>query len=113
MPSPIDFDPSRGPIGPVAPAGPQGAAALRRSTSETGSAQQGTSFKDVLLDSLDQVNRLQQDASQSVEKLATGQTANVAEVFTAVRKADVAFSLLMEMRNKLMDAYQEIRQMQV
>lgn len=73
----------------------------------------GKSFKDLLLDSLDQVNRLQQEASQGVEKLVTGQTDNMAEVFSTVRKADVAFSMLMEMRNKLVDAYREIQQMRV
>ena len=43
----------------------------------------------------------------------TGETDNMAEVFTAVRKADVAFSMLMEMRNKLVDAYREVQQMRV
>ncbi len=76
-------------------------------------APDGKSFKDLLLDSLDQVNRLQQEAAQGVEKVVTGQTDNMAEVFTAVRKADVAFSMLMEMRNKLVDAYREIQQMRV
>ena len=71
----------------------------------------GKSFKDVLLDSLDQVNRLQQEASQGVEKVLTGETDNIAEVMSAVRKADVAFSMLMEMRNKLVDAYHEVQQM--
>src|SRR6476620_9194328 len=69
----------------------------------------GKSFKDLLLDSLDQVNKLQQEASAGIEKVATGETGNMAEVFTAVRKADVAFSMLMEMRNKLVDAYREIQ----
>ena len=76
-------------------------------------AAEGKSFKDLLLDSLDQVNRLQQEAAQGVEKVVTGETDNMAEVFTAVRKADIAFSMLMEMRNKLEDAYREIQQMRV
>ena len=73
----------------------------------------GKSFKDVLLDSLDEVNRLQQEASQGIEKVVTGETDNLAEVFSAVRKADVAFSMLMEMRNKLVEAYREVQQMRV
>ncbi len=73
----------------------------------------GKTFKDLLLDSLDQVNRLQQEADRGVERLVTGQTDNMAEVFSTVRKADVAFSMLMEMRNKLVDAYREIQQMRV
>ena len=74
---------------------------------------EGKSFKDVLVDSLNEVNRLQMEASAGVEKAVTGETDNIAEVFSAVRKADVAFSLLMEMRNKLTDAYREIQQMRV
>ena len=65
------------------------------------------------LDKLDEVNRLQTEAGKSVEKLVTGESQNMAEVFSAVRKADVAFSLLMEIRNKLMDAYEQIKQMRV
>lgn len=73
----------------------------------------GKTFSQVLMDSLNEVNRLQQEAAAGVEKIVTGETDNVAEVFSAVRKADVAFSLLMEMRNKLTDAYREIQQMRV
>lgn len=112
MPGPVQFDPRGGGL-PVGPVGPAGAGAARRGASAGQEVQGGGSFKDVLLESLEQVNRLQQEASQGVERLATGQTENVAEVFSAVRKADVAFSLLMEIRNKLVEAYQEIRQMQV
>ncbi len=73
----------------------------------------GPNFKDTLLSSLEQVNKLQKEASDGVEKLVTGETENVAEVFSAVRKAGVAFDLLMEMRNKMVDAYNEIQQMRV
>jgi len=45
--------------------------------------------------------------------LLTGETDNVAEVITAVNKAGIAFDLLMEVRNKLADAYRQIQQMQV
>ena len=76
-------------------------------------AADGQSFKDLLLDSLDQVNRLQQEAADGVEKVVTGETDNVAEVFSAVRKSEVAFSMLMEMRNKLVEAYREVQQMRV
>lgn len=87
-----------GPVGRAQPVGPT-------------TTPDGQSFKDLLLDSLNEVNRLQQEAADGIEKVATGETDNLAEVFSAVRKADVAFSLLMEMRNKLVDAYREIQQM--
>ena len=73
----------------------------------------GKSFKDMLLQSLQEVNQLQQEAAVGVEKVVTGETENIAEVFTAVRKAEVAFDMLMEMRNKLIEAYREVQQMRV
>lgn len=73
----------------------------------------GKDFKSVLLESLNEVNRLQTEADQGVQRLLTGETNNIAEVFAAVNKAGVAFDLLMEVRNKLTDAYQEIQQIRV
>lgn len=73
----------------------------------------GKDFKSVLLNSLEEVNRLQQEADAGVQRLVTGETDNVAEVFAAVNKAGIAFDLLMEARNKLTDAYQEIQSMRV
>lgn len=79
----------------------------------TKAAAPGKDFKAYLMDSLERVNQLQSEADAGVEKLMTGQTDNVAEVFSATRKAGIAFDLLMEIRNKLMDAYTELRQMRV
>lgn len=59
----------------------------------------GKDFKTILLDSLEQVNRLQDEADQGVQRLLTGETDNVVEVMVAVNKAGVAFDLLMEIRN--------------
>lgn len=73
----------------------------------------GKDFKSILLDSLNEVNRLQGEADKGVQRLLTGETNNVAEVLTAVNKAGIAFDLLMEVRNKLSDAYREIQQMRV
>ena len=73
----------------------------------------GKDFKSVLLNSLDEVNRLQTEADQGVQRLITGETDNVAEVMAAVNKAGIAFDLLMQIRNKLSDAYQEVQQMRV
>lgn len=107
MPGPVQFDPSQPSIGAIGRSVPSASPASAKA------AEGAPSFKDVLLQSLDQVNRLQQEASQGVERLATGQTDNVAEVLTAVKKAGIAFDLLMEIRNKLMDAYREVQQMHV
>jgi len=76
-------------------------------------AKGSTSFKDFLLESIRQVNSMQQDADQAVEKLATGGDVNPAEVLTAVQKADIAFRLMIEVRNKMVQAYEEVKNIRV
>ena len=49
----------------------------------------------------------------AIEDLTTGKTENVTEVLTAVEKADLAFRQLMQIRNKLIDAYEEINRLRV
>lgn len=73
----------------------------------------GKDFRTILVDSLAEVDRLQREADEGVQKLMTGETDNVTEVFSAVNKAGIAFDLLMEVRNKLTQAYDEIQQMRV
>lgn len=72
-----------------------------------------TSFSDVLRSSIDEVSRLQQDASKAVDDLATGKTENVTGVMTAMEKSDMAFKTLLAIRAKLMDAYEEIKNISV
>lgn len=74
---------------------------------------EGRDFQSFLIESLSKVDALSKDAEMAVKQLATGQTQNVAEVFTTVQKADIAFDLLMEIRNKLLESYQELKRMQI
>jgi flagellar hook-basal body complex protein FliE len=76
-------------------------------------AQGGTSFADFLMKSIGEVNTMQQDADRAVEKLATGGEVNPAEVLTAVQKADIAFRMMMQIRNKMIQAYQEVQNIRV
>lgn len=76
-------------------------------------SQGAESFKNLLLEGLQNVNSLQADAEQAVEALFTGGDANTAEVLTAVKKADMSFRLMMQMRNKLVQAYQEIKDIRI
>ena len=71
------------------------------------------SFKDMLLDSVQQVNSMQMDANKAVENLMTGGDANPAEVLTAVQKADLAFRMVMQVRNKIVAAYDEIKDLRI
>ncbi len=71
------------------------------------------SFQEFLLDSIRQVNAMQQEADRAVEQLMTGGQADPAEVLTAVQKADLAFRLMMQIRNKLLQAFQEIQNIRI
>lgn len=74
---------------------------------------EGPGFKDVLMKNLEQVNKLQQDAEVAIEDLATGQRNDIDGVMMAKQKADVAFQMLLQVRNKMMDAYEEVKQIRV
>src|SRR6188768_4168173 len=70
-------------------------------------------FKDVLLKNLDEANKLQQDATQAVEDLQTGKRNDLEGVLLATAKADTAFKMIQAVRNKVVQAYEEIQQMRV
>ncbi len=71
------------------------------------------SFRDVLLKNLDEVNRLQEDAQTAMEDLAAGRRNDIEGVMIATQKADTAFKALQAVRNKVIQAYEEIQQMRV
>ncbi len=70
-------------------------------------------FAEALKQRIDEVAKLQQDASSAVDKVMTGRSEDVSGVMTAVEKSDLAFKTLLAIRSKLMDAYDEIKNMQV
>ncbi|MEM1208693.1 MAG: flagellar hook-basal body complex protein FliE [Planctomycetota bacterium] len=87
------------PLAPTPPSAPGG--------------QPSTRFKDVLLDNIEQVNQLQRQAEGAIEDLMTGRRDDADAVFTAKQKADIAFQTLLQVRNKMMDAYEEVKQIRV
>lgn len=70
-------------------------------------------FKDVLLENINQVNKLQQDATRAIEDLQTGKRNDVEGVLLATQKADTAFRMLVQLRNKVQQAADEIKQLRV
>ncbi|MBQ3377763.1 MAG: flagellar hook-basal body complex protein FliE [Synergistaceae bacterium] len=62
----------------------------------------------MLAASIRQVNSLQLEADDKIRKLATGDVEDISEVALASSRADVALRLLMEVRNKFLDAYQSL-----
>jgi flagellar hook-basal body complex protein FliE len=79
----------------------------------TGGAAEQPSFADLLVESLGQVNEMQLNAEQAAAQLFTGGEANTAEVLTAIQKADLSFKLMMQIRNKLVQAYEEIKDIRI
>ena len=77
------------------------------------SSDAGPSFAETLNTAVGSVNQINQEADVQMQKLATGETKNIAEVMIAVEKASVAMKLLTQVRNKIIDAYQEVMKMQV
>ncbi len=73
----------------------------------------GDSFKQALMKSLEQVNAAQQEADRAVEDLVTGNRQDVEGVILATEKADMAFKMLQSVRNKVLGAYEEIKQIRV
>jgi flagellar hook-basal body complex protein FliE len=70
-------------------------------------------FRELLARHLGEVNALQGKAQQAVRDLMAGQTGNLHEVIVAMSEADLSFRLMMQVRNKLLEAYKEIMRMQV
>ena len=70
-----------------------------------------SSFGDMFSSFLTDVNSMQVKADQSIQKMVTGEIKDVHQVMLAVGEAKVAFNLLLEIRNKTMEAYQEIMKM--
>ena len=78
-----------------------------------GCAPRGPSFGAVLADSLAQVQSLQRQADESIRDLAAGGPVSLHETILALDKADLSFRLMMQVRNKIVEAYQEVLRMQV
>ncbi len=71
------------------------------------------SFKDFLLQSIGHVNNMQQEADKAVQQFLTGGDVNPAEVLTSIQKSDMTFRLMLQIRNKLVQAYQEVSNIRI
>ena len=99
----IPINPNLPPVDPTGAGAPGGA--------KGADAPKGAKFGDVLKASLDRVNEMQVELDDQIEKLATGETEDVGRVVVTAQKANVAFEMLMQVRNRLVEAYQEIMRM--
>lgn len=81
--------------------------------SVTSTKEGSKSFADTLKDAVNNVNTMQQTADVKMQEIATGKNHNIPEVMIAAEKADISLKLMVQVRNKIIEAYQEIMKMQV
>lgn len=74
---------------------------------------QTPSFNQIVSQYLEETNELQLKAGEVVRQMAAGQIENVHEVMIAVEKSRVSLELVIEIRNRLLEAYRELMRMQV
>jgi flagellar hook-basal body complex protein FliE len=99
-------------VGMIAPR-IEGAEAARPGGGGERSTADGADFGSVLRRSLTEVNKLQGEADAAVEALVTGKGVSLHDTMIALEKADLSFRLMMQVRNKIVQAYREIVTMQV
>jgi flagellar hook-basal body complex protein FliE len=73
----------------------------------------GKSFTEMLKDSIDKTNDIQIQADNAAKELAAGRNKNIHETMLMLEKADMSFKLMMQVRNKIIEAYREVMRMQV
>ena len=80
-------------------------------TRATGTEETQKSFKEMLFENIEKADRLQKEAEAAMSRLGTGETDPVREALAAAQKAEMAFKTLMQIRDGIMAAYQEINDM--
>ena len=102
------LDPAADPSSPL-----HQAAKLSRQNAVGETQAQQVEFSETLKEAILEVNELRLEANKAIEGLALGQTQDIQGTILAMEKASLSFKLMMEMRNKIVSAYQEVMRTQV
>src|SRR5438128_12606950 len=108
-----------GPIGPRLPMQPDlkldllKAGAGDAQKPAQGPAGAANAFSNLLNDAVGNIDKLQKTADTNVQKLATGQPVDLHDLTISMEQSNLSFQLGMQVRNKLIEAYQEVMRMQV
>jgi len=70
-------------------------------------------FSKILENTIGEVNRLQKEADDAIEKIASGKEKDIHQTMIALEKAEISFQLMMQLRNKIVSAYEEVMRMQI
>jgi len=87
--------------------------AISQPIAPTGSSRAGGAFQDVLTSAIQRVEGVQQNASQSVERFLSGEGEDLHTAALATAQADLSFNMFLQIRNKVVNAYQEIMRLPV
>ena len=71
------------------------------------------SFLDVIKEKIGEVNKLQIDADTAIARVELSDSGSIHEAMIALEKASISFKAMMQVRNKILEAYQEVMRMQV
>ncbi len=101
------------PLGAMSPITPTSLESTPNISSGDGAQKAGTDFSKFLNDALSQVDALQKNGDAASLQLATGQVQDMSTVMVALEKASLSLSLTVSVRDKAIDAYNQIMRMQM
>lgn len=83
------------------------------STPQVGAGSKPGAFQSVFSDAVSKVEEFQQNAYTAADRFLSGEDEEIHHVALATQQADLSFQLFLQVRNKIIDAYQEVMKMQV
>ena len=102
---------------PLRPQGPQDPARILRGPGEgagsAGAPERADGFAARLVDALEQVDALRDESATKADALAKGEPVELHDLLASMEKSDVAFQLMVEVRNRLLDAWQTLQRTSV
>ena len=86
---------------------------LSLGTRPSGAQEEKSSFGAMLKDAISTVNDLQQRSDLEIQKIMTGESDELHTAVVAMQRADISFQMMMQVRNKIVQAYQEVLRMPI
>ena len=86
---------------------------ISNTSAKTNVAKSGGDFSKVLENTLSQVNKLQENSDKAMSAMATGEVKDLHQAAIAIDKAELSMKMMLEVRNKALNAYKEIARTQI
>ncbi|MDK2562681.1 flagellar hook-basal body complex protein FliE [Romboutsia sedimentorum] len=85
----------------------------KKIVSESGNEAEKVEFSDIIKDAINKVNEKQVNANENIESLIKGENVTMHDVMLSMQESQISMQLMLEVRNKLFDAYQEVNRVQL